>query len=106
MVSFTTIIIIFQFYFQNRHACLISRGDTFVITGGANNLGFNRNITKNGYVYNATDRVSLYSSDGWVRDLDSLITGRQRHGCASFTDSNGQEVRMSSRTDKTMFILT
>ena len=75
--------------------CIISRGDTFVITGGGEFNG------------RATDRVSLYSSsDGWVRDLASLNTGRQRHGCASFTDSNGQEVRMSPRTDKTMFILT
>ena len=67
--------------------CIISRGDTFVVTGGGGDDG------------RATDRVSLYSSsDGWVRDLASLNTVRQRHGCASFTDSNGQEVRMSSRT--------
>ena len=64
-------------------ACLISRGDTFVLTGG-----------KDGRDGSITSRVSLYSSAGWVRDLASLNTARALHGCASYTDSYGLEVRM------------
>ena len=63
-------------------ACLISRGDTFVLTGG-----------KDGRDWSITSRVSLYSSAGWVRDLASLNTARALHGCASYTDSYGLEVR-------------
>ena len=73
----------------SRKTCIITRGDTFVVTGGGGDDG------------RATDRVSLYSSDGWVRDLASLNTGRQRHGCASFTDSNGQEVRSEDAQELT-----
>ena len=36
--------------------------------------------------------MALYSSDGWVKDLASLKTRRYHHGCASYTDSSGQEV--------------
>ena len=36
--------------------------------------------------------VSLYSSAGWAKDLKALNTPRYNHGCASYTDSSGEEV--------------
>ena len=87
-MSFTTIIIISQFSSQNRKGCLISRGDNFVITGGTMIAGGRPNA----YVYNATSIVSLYTPVGFVRDLAPLKTPRHNHGCASYTDSSGEEV--------------
>jgi len=73
--------------YDTKWACLISRGDTFVITGGHDG----------DYI----SRVSLYSSAGWVRNLASLNTARSDHGCASYTDSNGQEVLLVAGGDTT-----
>ena len=41
-------------------------------------------------------RVSLYSAAGWQRDLAPLNTPRRSHGCASYTDTSGQEVNACS----------
>ena len=62
-------------------ACLINLGDTFVITGG-------RLFT------NPTKRVTKYNSAGHVGDLEPLLEPRRIHGCAAYTDSNGEEVKI------------
>ena len=41
---------------------------------------------------NALKRVSLYGKDGWVRDMPRLRTGRQYHGCSSFS-TGGEQVK-------------
>ena len=38
--------------------------------------------------------VSQYNTDGWVRDLSSLNTGRYDHGCTSYS-TGGEQVRLA-----------
>ena len=58
-------------------ACLIDEGDTFLLTGGLS----------------TETRTSRYSSDSWLQDLDDLNTGRWRHACGWYTDTQGKRVR-------------
>ena len=50
------------------HACAISDEDSVIVTGG---------------VYTDTT-VSVYSVEGWQRDLPPLNTGRRDHACSSY----------------------
>ena len=43
--------------------------------------------------------VSKYSQTGWVEDLPSLKTGRYRHGCGTYLDSNNQMVSCEKNID-------
>ena len=36
--------------------------------------------------------VSRYNINGWVEDLDDLITGRRSHGGTQYTDTLGSRV--------------
>ena len=36
--------------------------------------------------------VSKYDKNGWIKDLPSLNTGRDRHGCGTYLDSNSNRV--------------
>ena len=36
--------------------------------------------------------VSKYNKDGWMEDLPSLNTERNRHGCGTYLDSNNNRV--------------
>ena len=59
-----------------RFGCLISEGESFLLTGGASNP----------YV------STRYNITGWVKDLNSLNTGRTRHGCSRYTNKEGVKV--------------
>lgn len=60
-------------------SCLIDEGETFVLTGG--------------YDSGAVSTVSRYNINGWVEDLDDLITGRYQHGCTQYKNHLGDRVR-------------
>ena len=60
-----------------RSSCLIDEGETFVLTGGAG----------------SESTVSRYNINGWVEDLDDLITGRFSHGCTQYENTLGARVR-------------
>ena len=57
-------------------SCLIDEGETFLLTGGSY----------------SEEVVSRYNIDGWVEDLDNLNTGRYSHGCAKYTNNDGERV--------------
>ena len=57
--------------------------DTVVLTGGR--------YTKN--------KVSVYSSAGWVEDWNHLLTGRLDHACGHFVNTDNQVVRQQHYTD-------
>ena len=62
-----------------RKACSIPLGDHVVITGG----------------FWSRSKVVRYGEAGWERDLPSLNTGREEHGCTAFM-SEGQQVRLTT----------
>ena len=64
------------------YSCLIDEGKTFLLTGGED------------FVTETSSRVSRYDINGWLEDLDDLNTGRSQHGCARYTNNNGDKVRM------------
>ena len=59
-------------------SCLIDEGVNFVLTGGWN--------------AGAVSTVSRYNINGWVEDLDDLITGRSGHGCTQYSNTLGDRV--------------
>ena len=61
-------------------SCLIDEGVHFVLTGGYDSGG-------------AVSTVSRYNINGWVEDLDDLITGRTHHGCTQYSNTLGDRVR-------------
>ena len=69
-----TLIIDVIFFSQS---CLIDEGETFVLTGGVG----------------SESTVSRYNINGWVEDLDDLITGRRYHGCTQYSNTLGDRVR-------------
>ena len=61
-----------------RYACSITPDDdTLIMTGGQ-------------YTMNT---VSLYNRRGWVKNLDSLSTGRRLHACGYYKNNDGDTVR-------------
>ena len=61
-------------------SCLIDEGETFLVTGGYDSGG-------------AVSTVSRYNINGWIEDLDDLITGRTHHGCLQYSNTLGDRVR-------------
>ena len=61
-------------------SCLIDEGETFLVTGGYDSGA-------------AVSTVSRYNINGWVEDLDDLITGRYGHGCTQYSNTLGDRVR-------------
>ena len=59
-------------------SCLIDEGETFLLTGG--------------WYRSIRSIVSRYNINGWVEDLDNLITKRWGHGCSQFTNKDGYKV--------------
>ena len=57
-------------------------GESFLLTGGWDSKEW------------AWSRVSRYDIRGWQEDLDDLNTGRYSHGCTSYTNNDGNKVRM------------
>ena len=62
-----------------RYSCLINEGDTFLLLGGVDTNGMSKNVNR-------------YSSEGWIEDLNSLITARYQHACAQYTNNIGEKV--------------
>ena len=58
------------------YSCLIDEGESFLLTGGAG----------------SESTVSRYNINGWVEDLDDLITGRYQHGCTQYKNNLGDRV--------------
>ena len=61
-----------------RYSCLIDEGESFLLTGGG---------------AGSESTVSRYNINGWVEDLDDLITGRYGHGCTQYSNTRGARVR-------------
>ena len=59
------------------YSCLIDEGESFLLTGGGG----------------AVSTVPRYNINGWVEDLDDLITGRSGHGCSQYENTLGARVR-------------
>ena len=57
--------------------------DTVVLTGG----------------YDIKTQVTVYNSEGWVEDWAELQTGRFRHACGHFINTDNQVVRQQHYTD-------
>ena len=76
-------------------SCGIDLGDFYVTIGG-------QSLDGN---YTGLRMVTKYSKQGQSEDLPQLQTGRYHLGCSSYTDSNGNQVRMPdiSITDKKIF---
>ena len=55
---------------------MIDEGVNFVLTGGYDSGS-------------VVSTVSRYNINGWVEDLDDLITGRRYHGCTQYTHGAG-----------------
>jgi len=68
--------------YESYAACLIDEGDSFLLTGGSDSQG------------NDTSRISRYSSDSWLQDLDDLNTGRSGHACGWYTDTEGKRTNI------------
>ena len=71
------------YYLIIRHACSIQMEDTVVLTGG---------------LY-SENKVTVYSSSGWVEDWPELQTGRHDHACGHFVNKDNQVVRQQHYTD-------
>ena len=69
------------------YSCLIDEGNTFLLTGGY----------KSG-------TVSRYNINGWVEDLDDLITARYGHGCSQFTNRDGYKVGLHENIDQFLIL--
>ena len=67
MVSMVSIQILTVCDYFSR-ACAIPDEDTVIITGGEDTM----------------KTVSVYSVEGWQRNLPSLNTGRRDHACSSY----------------------
>ena len=59
-------------------SCLIDEGDTFLLTGGDGSASL----------------ASRYDINGWVEDIDPLITPRYFHSCFSYVNDQGERVNM------------
>ena len=70
--------ILFQMKYQTTYACAIELEKTVILTGGE-------------YTMN---RVSIYSIQGFERNLPNLLTGRRGHGCGQYIDSNNIQVTL------------
>ena len=64
------------------YSCLIDEGESFLLTGGFL-------VSTGGY---GVSTVSRYNINGWVEDLDDLITGRNGHGCTQYKNHLGDRV--------------
>jgi len=64
----------FKLNYTTDDSCAINMESSLIITGGYRP---------------ATRRVTEYNEAGWVRDLPSLLTARQQHGCSYFVNSKG-----------------
>ena len=64
--------------------CVISEGETFLLTGGAIPDSFGESI----------GTVARYSQWTWLDSLDDLNTARQSHACGFFTTSDNKRVRV------------
>ena len=58
---------------SSREACAIEMPDYMVLTGGA---------------HDTLNKVSVYSEQGWVRDLPNLIWGRAEHACGHYIQND------------------
>ena len=58
---------------SSREACAIEMPDYMVLTGGA---------------HDTLNKVSVYSEQGWVRDLPNLIWGRAEHACGHYVQND------------------
>ena len=81
-----SIYIIFLFGFSS--ACAIDLGQSVILTGGT---PFNRKVTE-------------LMSDGSSRELPELIIGRKNHGCASYIDTNRNEVLLVTAGVDTLWL--
>ena len=78
-------ILIIDVIFFSR-SCLIDEGETFLLTAGG--------------WYTGKSAVSRYNMNGWVEDLDNLITARYKHGCSQFTNKDGYKVGSHENIDQ------
>merc|ERR1712107_363108 len=60
------------------YSCLIDEGESFLLTGGVGSVS----------------TVSRYNINGWVEDLDDLITGRTHHGCLQYSNTLGDRINL------------
>ena len=58
---------------SSREACAIEMPDYVVVTGGA---------------HDTLNKVSVYSEQGWERDLPNLIWGRAEHACGHYIQND------------------
>ena len=63
--------------FIYRHACSIELEERVIVTGGAY----------------TPSKVSVYTIEGWQRDLADLGQGRQGHGCGHYTNKDNAVVK-------------
>merc|ERR1712107_941151 len=70
----------FSLKHPSTRSCLIDEGETFLVTGGYDS----------GYI----STVSRYNINGWVEDLDDLITGRANHGCLQYSNNFGARINL------------
>ena len=59
-------------------SCLIDEGDTFLLTGG----------------FGSPNMASRYDINGWVEDIDPLLTPRFFHSCFSYVNDHGERVNL------------
>ena len=58
---------------SSREACAIEMPDYVVVTGGA---------------HDTRSKVTVYSEQGWERDLPSLTQGRAEHACGHYVHND------------------
>merc|ERR1712107_660119 len=64
---------------SSRYSCLIDEGESFLLNGGG---------------YPVVSTVSRYNINGWVEDLDDLITGRYAPGCTQYKNHLGARINL------------
>ena len=72
------------------YSCLIDEGNRFILTGG--------------YGRKPESTVSRYNMNGWVEDLDDLITARYGHMCSQFTNKDGYKVGLHENIDQLLIL--
>lgn len=70
-----------------RYACAIDMGEKFVLTGGQGD-------NAEGPYGPSITRVTEYNINGFVKDLQEMMTPRFLHGCSHFTNKDNQNVFM------------
>ena len=80
---------IFKRNILTRLSCAIPLDSTVVVTGGADPV--------------AKIKASLYSENGWVKDLPDMLTHRWGHACGSYVNDHQQTVCRTTGCPKKCF---